>query len=459
MLTNYGRERRTWVLNFASLALNSLGLIVFLNFSDAEVRERDYFYGGAFYFFSIFIGIGAVSLMWLLVEQIRGGARRVAGWMVVGVCVVLVVCSCMPARYHWFRHDRSRNYIPRDYGYNMLAGLEPDAIVFTNGDNDTYPLWYIQNVERFRTDVRVANLNLLNTVWYVKQLRDEKPRVPISFTDAEIENLRPVLLRNRRVARPADLVVNHIIQETNWKQPIYFAVTVPQEHWEPYSNHLEMQGMARRLVPREGKYMMNGYLMKRSFEDIYEFRGVLTAEGEIDDTIYKGKDTRVLFGNFAIAAFQLGQRATADERYEEAVEWAELSLRFDPDLEPAVQFLGIYYMRTGRTQEAVDYYENLLKEEPRNAAFWLMLASVYENMGQLPAALYSLREGSRVAPDERRLFEYGVRIAALLGQRDAAEDFARRWLAKHPDDEMFKSLLRDLDRFLRDAQKATGTVE
>jgi tetratricopeptide (TPR) repeat protein len=459
VMSNFGRERRTWVLNFASLALNSLGLIIFLNFSDAEVRERDYFYGGAFYFFSIFIGIGAVSLLWMLVEQIRAGAARVRGWMVVGAGVALVVCSCMPAGYHWFRHDRSRNYIARDYAYNMLAGVEPDAILFTNGDNDTYPLWYIQNVEHFRTDVRVTNLNLLNTPWYVKQLRDEEPRVPISFTDVEIDNLRPVLLRNRRVARPADLVVNHIIQETNWKRPIYFAVTVPQEHWEPYAEHLEMQGMIRRLMPRTGKYMMSEYLMKRNFKDMYEFRGVLTENGEIDDSIYKSGDTRVLFGNFAVASFQLGQKASLDRRFDEAVEWAELSLKFDPNLEPGLQFLGIYYVRAGQTQKAIDYYQEKLRQEPRTAMYWIMLASVYEQMGQLPAALYNLREGSRIVPGERRLFEYGVRISALLGERETAEEFARRWLADHPNDQNFKALLQDMDRLMREAREAAGAGE
>jgi hypothetical protein len=368
--------------------------------------------------------------------------------------VVLVVCSCLPGQYHWFRHDRSRNYIARDYAYNMLAGLEPDAILFTNGDNDTYPLWYIQNVEHFRTDVRVVNLNLLNTAWYIKQLRDQKPQVPISFTDAEVDNLRPILLRNRRVAKPSDLAVHHIIQETNWKRPIYFAVTVPQEVWEPYTDHLEMQGMVYLLVPREGKYMMNEYLMRRNFEDVFEFRGVLTAEGEIDDSVYKGEDTRVLFGNFAIAAFQLAQKSTAGKRFDEAVRWAELSMKFDPDLAPGRQFLGIYYVRNGQAQKAVDHYTALLEQEPKNAMYWIMLASVYEQMGQLPQSLHSLREGSRQVPDERRLFEYGMRIAALLGQRGVAEDFAMRWLDGHPNDEQFRVLLQDMDRLMREAREA-----
>jgi tetratricopeptide (TPR) repeat protein len=459
IVSNFGRERRTWVLNFVSLALNSLGLIIFLNFSDAEVRERDYFYGGAFYFFSIFIGIGAVSLLWMLVEQLREGAARVRGWMVVGAGVVLVICSCLPAGYHWFRHDRSNNYIPRDYAFNMLAGTEPDAILFTNGDNDTYPLWYIQNVERFRTDVRVANRSLLNTQWYVKQIRDEEPRVPISFTDAEIDNLKPLLLKGNKVAWKSDLAIHHIIQETNWKRPIYFAVTVPQEVWEPYADHLEMQGMVYRLVPREGKFMMNEYLMARNFDDVYEFRGVLTEDHEIDGSVYKNEDTRVLFGNFALAAFRLAQAGVQSKRYDDAVRWTELALSFDPHFEYARDYLGVYYLRSGQPQKAIDYYIGVLREEPRNPMYWIMLSSIYEQMGQLPAALDNLREGSRLVPGERRLFEFGIRIAAMLGQREAVDDFARRWLADHPNDQNFKNLLQDVGRMLEGRGDTTGGGE
>ena len=205
--------------------------------------------------------------------------------------------------------------------------------------------------------------------------------------------------------------------------------------------------------------LMSEYLMKRNFADIYEFRGVLTGEYEIDESIYKSEDTRVLFGNFAVAAFQLAQKSSLTGRFDEAVEWAELSLKFDPDLEPGLQFIGLYYMRAGRTQEAIEYYQGKLRENPRNANYWIMLASVHEQSGQLPAALHNLREGSKFVPGERRLFEYGVRIAALLDQRDTAEDFARRWLADHPDDQEFRALLRDMDRLMREAREAAGAVE
>src|SRR5690625_7709632 len=95
--------------------------------------------------------------------------------------------------YNYDPHDRSTNYVAREYSRNLLESVEPNAILFTNGDNDTFPLWYLQEVEGVRRDVRVANLSLLNTPWYVRQLKHQESResapLPISLTDALIENL------------------------------------------------------------------------------------------------------------------------------------------------------------------------------------------------------------------------------------------------------------------------------
>jgi hypothetical protein len=447
IVANFMREKKTWVLNFAVLALNSLGLIIFLNFSDSEVRERDYFYGGAFYYFSVFIGVGATALVRLAAEEARARSKAALGWA-AAAGLVLVVLSLFPARHQWFSHDRSRDYIPRDYAYNMLAALEPDAIIFTNGDNDTYPLWYIQQVEGFRPDVNVANLSLLNTKWYMKQLRDRSPAVPFSLSDEEIDRMRPMVLKGGGVAWIRDLAVQHIIQENDWKRPIYVAVTVPPEIWSPYSDHLEMQGMVRRLVPQKKKGQIDEFIMKRNFEEIYEFRGVLTDSWEIDGSVYQTSDTKAMFINFSVAAFQLAQMAASRHDYDEAVKWGELAYRLNPDFEYPRRYLGIYYSRAGRFDRAIRFYEAQIESNPGRGEYWLGLASVYEDRGDPGAALEVIERGVEASPDHRDLFAHGFRIAALLGRPQLAESFVLRWLDGHPGDKEFRDLYNNIDKVL-----------
>ncbi len=449
IVDNFRKERRTWVLNFTNLALNSLGLIIFLNFSANEVRSRDYFYGGAFLFFAIFIGIGAGSFLMLLVEQARVNGRKLLR-IAAPVGIVLLVLSILPARYHWFSHDRSHNFIARDYAYNMLAGLEPDAIIFTNGDNDTFPLWYIQYVEGFRNDVRVVNLSLLNTEWYIKQCRDEKPTVPINMSDEEIDRMRPIPLKGGGVAWKCDLAVQHIIQQTAWARPIYFAVTIPPDKWTPYADYLEMQGMVRKLIPHEGKYQINEFMMARNFNDIYLFRGVLDENNERDESVYKTPDTEVMFTNFSVAAMELASRSARRKDYEGGVRWAEMALQLNPGLDVAKKYLGIYYMRSGRTDKAVKYFLDEISKDPYNGEYWIGLATVQEKSGNPREALETLIEGSRKAPESRNLFGQGFRVAASLGMRDEAERFVTDWLDRHPADKEFNALNRDMDKVLRE---------
>jgi Flp pilus assembly protein TadD len=444
---NYLRERKVWLLNVVNLLVNSLGLIMFLNFSANEVRERDYFYGPAFYFFAVFIGIGVTSLLVSAAEQRRSKGREAAG-VVVPAGVLCVLLAILPAHHNWFTHDRSRNYIPRDYAYNILAGLEANAVVFTNGDNDTFPLWYIQCVEGYRADVRVANLSLLNTDWYIRQIRDEEPKAPITLSDAEIERMHPIALKDGRIAWKRDLAVQHIIQTANWKRPVYFATTVPLEIWKPYEHYLEMQGMVRRLVPREGDTMVNEFLLRRNLDEIFSFRGVLTKDGRLDRSIYRDHDTQVMFINIAVAMAQLAQEEALATDYGDAIRRMEIALRLDPTLEAGKVLLGTYYLMAGEDQKAIEHYIAMIREDPSNGEYWMRLARVYEFKDQLPFALQNLNQGIRLAPDDRQLYIDGFRVAARMGSGAEAKDFIRQWLERHPDDQEMAALLAGADSLL-----------
>ncbi|MDD4857369.1 MAG: DUF2723 domain-containing protein, partial [Candidatus Krumholzibacteria bacterium] len=444
---NYNRERKLWVLNFVNLLVNSLGLIIFLNFTSNEVRDRDYFYGPAFYFFAIFIGIGVTSILVTTAEWAEKKGKEAFGY-VVPLGALCVLLAFLPAHRNWFTHDRSKNYIAHDVGYNMLAGLEQDAIIFVNGDNDTYPLWYIQNVERYRTDVCIVQLSLLNTDWYIKQIRDREPKTPVTLTDDEIESLHPIALKDGGIAWNSDLMVQHIIQATAWKRPIYFASTVPAERWSPYESYLEMQGIVRRLVPYKGGDQINEFVLARNFDEIYRFRGVLTKGRLTDDSIYKDKTEREMFINFSVALVQLAQAKAMEGNYDEACRRTEVALRLNPTLKAARVLLGTYYMMCGKDQKAMAHYSEMIRLEPGEGEYWIRLAHIYEFRNQFSEALQTISEGIRSAPDFRDLYINGFRVAALMKDAEAAKDFVRQWLGRHPNDQEVKNLLESADTLL-----------
>ena len=187
----------------ALFLLTGLAIIFYLNQTPYEPRERDYAYVGSFFAYAIWVGIGFTGIM-ELIKQFVGNNKGVS----YGVIAVTFAAVPFWMLYqNWESQDRSDNYVPRDYAYNLLNSVEENAILFTNGDNDTFPLWYLQEVEGIRTDVRVVNLSLLNTDWYIKQLRDRNIHgslpLPISFSDEEIERITGQL----ELHEPQDIVI------------------------------------------------------------------------------------------------------------------------------------------------------------------------------------------------------------------------------------------------------------
>lgn len=160
--------------------MTGLAIVIYLNQYPYQPRERDYAYAGSFYAFAIWIGLGVMALSNLLRKVLKGITAPA-----LATLVTLVLVPGIMASQGWDDHDRSGRYTARDFAKNYLASCEKNAILFTNGDNDTFPLWYVQEVEGYRTDVRVINLSLFNTDWYADQMKrrvyDSDP-VPISMT-------------------------------------------------------------------------------------------------------------------------------------------------------------------------------------------------------------------------------------------------------------------------------------
>ena len=177
--------RQFWVVLFLFF-MTGLAIVLYLNQTPMQPRERDYAYAGSFYAFAIWCGMGVAAIIEGLTRRLKGKETAVAA--IVGIACLLVPIQM--ASQTWDDHDRSGRYTCRDFGRNYLMSLEEkgNPIIFTNGDNDTFPLWYNQDVEGERTDARVCNLSYLQTDWYIDQMKRpayDSPALPINWSRLE----------------------------------------------------------------------------------------------------------------------------------------------------------------------------------------------------------------------------------------------------------------------------------
>jgi len=160
------RDNKNWWIIALLFIMTGIAIVFYLNQYPNQPRERDYAYVGSFYFFSIWIGLGVLFLFELM-SKLTGENMAAP---IAGILSFLAVPVVMGSQ-NWHDHDRSGRYLARDVAFDYLESCAPGAILFTNGDNDTFPLWYAQEVEGKRTDIRVCNLMLLNTDWYIDQMK------------------------------------------------------------------------------------------------------------------------------------------------------------------------------------------------------------------------------------------------------------------------------------------------
>jgi len=180
LLFHYKKHKYDFIIVLMLYILTGLAIVVYLNQYPLQPRERDYAFAGSFYAFSIWLGLGVAGLIDALSKKVP---KVVSAVLVTAVTLVLV--PGIMASENWDDHDRSGRYTARDLAYNYLNSCEENAILFTNGDNDTFPLWYAQEVEGIRTDIKVCNLSYLRAAWYIDQMSRksyESDPLPFSLT-------------------------------------------------------------------------------------------------------------------------------------------------------------------------------------------------------------------------------------------------------------------------------------
>ena len=326
------------------------------NQQEPQPRDREYFYPGAYFIFALWITLGIRGLIDLAREHLSPSNAKSAGFAILGAGALLIPVRMVQVNY--FTHDRSKNWVPWDYSYNILQTCEKDAIIFTNGDNDTFPLWYLQDVEGIRRDVRVVCLSLVNTSWYIEQMKakpyyQDAKAVPISLTNAEIDRIQPVewearqmdlpvpqeaidkfgvtdtaILRTGKISytfrptldfgsvkgiRVQDIMVQNIIHTNAWKRPIYFAVTVSYDGRIGLDDYLWFHGLAWRLEPRritdQDRALDPKILRANLFDEPQQFSKTpqygYKWRGINDPKVYFDENTERLTLNYRSAFFRL----------------------------------------------------------------------------------------------------------------------------------------------------------
>ncbi|MCB0703248.1 MAG: DUF2723 domain-containing protein [Candidatus Kapaibacterium sp.] len=295
---HFKEDRKMAILHLVIFLMMGVLAAVAQQQQDPQPRERDYFYTGSFMMWCMWIGIGVYSLIVnLSKKKVQAG---IAG-AIVGVSTILVPVNM--AIGGWNTHDRTGNVLPFDYSYNLLQSADEGAIIFTNGDNDTFPVWYIQDVMGVRRDVRIVNLSLGNTLWYVYQLKNMKPwgadKIPLTFPDesllvdevdpralsydfGEAFNLeipvkreilakytddQEILSRGTFQAlfkgqdygeqggkqiylfRVQDKLIRDILEQLKFEKPVYFSTTVGPDAYSGLEEFFRYEGMLMRICP------------------------------------------------------------------------------------------------------------------------------------------------------------------------------------------------------------------
>ncbi|MEX2605069.1 MAG: DUF2723 domain-containing protein [Gracilimonas sp.] len=440
-----------WQRALAVLALflvTGLAIIVFLNQTPYQPRERDYAYVGSFFAFSIWIGLGVTGI----VEMIKNYANNKAlGYAAVGLC--LLASPVWMGSQNWDDHDRSKRYIAPDYARNLLESTAPNSILFTNGDNDTFPLWYLQEVEGVRTDVRIVCLSLLNTDWYIKQLRDqwshESAPLPISLSDEEVERITSGISQwqPQTIEIPVDkeMLRQAFSDEMSYKE----SIGVKPDTSLPILQSGTDFEMPVDSLDDLASWRLNGrlYGQGRQGENIYYLQ---TQDHLILDILKTNNWLRPVY--FANTVSQQSQLNLQDYFRNEGKAYRVVPKDFGAGNESHIN-IKIFEKRLANFQfrewDHPDLYldENIRRMLSNYRFNFMSLAMKHREVGNIDSAAYWLKWGEEKIPFRPDETNHSIRLLYSIryAQVGLTEDAAR--LASTAERDILHTLNRNLSRF------------
>jgi hypothetical protein len=492
MLHHFKKDWRNAMVVMTVFVMTGIALLIYLNQPDPQPRERDYIYVGSYFAFAIWIGIGVASIFETIAEVLRQRRHLLKPISLGALAILLLALPINMGAFNYHENDRSGNYLPWDYSHNILESCEPNAILITNGDNDTFPLWYLQQVEGVRPDVDIINLSLMNTAWYNLQLKNQHG-VPISLSEEEIRKTQYVMLEkpvtvivdidaatNRqymkelegirplpegdvqmsfeikptiqgRAIRLQDYIVLDILRTNAFKRPLYFAITVGSNSFIGLNEYVRLDGMAYKVTTMKNENQINTVpeVSWPIVKDRLQFRGTN------DPDVYQDIQSQGLMRNYrlvllkiAAAFYQGGKRDQIPpvlDLHEELVPPSLFPYR-TPDVRMQVAQLFAYGGRSELLRKIVE--EESVKPEATVDQLISNVQTFISLSQDRVSAVQILSESLDRFSEEPKL--YSLLISLLEGNKDFEQlvSVLERWLRVRPDDAPAQMKLKQYQEML-----------
>jgi len=448
------------------LLLSSVGLVLYMNFADGfkfnpqtgdaylEVRNRDYFFTPAFIYFGLAMGLGVAALMELVRKKTSEANLKQYQKPALLAMSLTVLLPIVTLSHNYYYCDRSNNYYPYVYAHNILETCDENAILFTAGDNDTFPLWCLQEVYNVRKDVRVVNLSLINTDWYIWQMKTQYD-VPISLTKDQIL-WYPLKTNGETIPRPKqpfrdrarkrmtyllpmpfegrtvklqDMMVDEIILENNWKVPILFSSEPYAESPLNLRDLAYAKGVLYKLSKNPPERLIDADEGFQLFKEVYRFDGLN------DPTIYRDDNATGVMLSLGFNAIRIYQEFMRQDRVDDATEVLEFIIKKYPEFFQSYPLLADIYRQRGDSAKAQDLLLQLEKtmttlyqRNPGNQFYMQDLGLAKHNLGKADEALELLWKGFEINPSNgyayRKLIQYLFEVRRMTDIIRATRMFA-----------------------------------